>query len=64
MKIVGTDNFDRDYVDDHLIAENIANEEFANVICGALNEKYCKSDHALTYYKVVVDEYQLKKFKP
>lgn len=61
MKIIGKDNFDRDEVADYLIAENIRLKELANVMCRALNDKYCNSDDAPTFYKVVEDDYRLSR---
>jgi len=63
VKIIGADNFDRDNVDDKLICENLT-DWMANFITIALNEKYCKGDGALTYYKAVPNDYKLRKFEP
>lgn len=61
MKIIGTDNYARETVADFLVADNIKNNEFAKVMCKALNEKYCNSEYALTYYKVVENDFKLSK---
>lgn len=63
MKIIGTDNFDREYINDQLICEGLT-EPMAVFIVAALNEKYCKGDHAPTYYKVVSDDCKLRTFEP
>lgn len=64
MKIVGTDNFNRDNVDDQLIADNIKIEEYANTMCEALNKQFCNYDHAPTHFKVFPDDYKLLKWEP
>ena len=61
MKIVGVDNFDRETEADYLVAENIRNEEMANVMVKALNDKYCSSDHSPIHYVVKPDDYRLSK---
>ena len=63
MKIIGTDNFDRETVDDFLVCENLT-EQRATFIVRALNIVYCKGDHSPTYYKAVDDEYKLRSFEP
>lgn len=62
MKIIQTDNFDRDYISDRLIAENV-NEHFGKFLTKALNEKYGGSDSP-EYYKLVPDDYKLHIWKP
>lgn len=61
MKIIGTDNFNREDVADSLIAENIPNSELASVMCKALNDKYCKKDYAPRHYVVKEDSYRLSR---
>lgn len=61
MKIIGTDNYARETIADFLVAENIKNKEFAELMCKALNEKYCNNDYAITFYKVVEDDFKLSK---
>ena len=58
MKIVQVDNFDRDYISDVLIAENV-NEHFGEFLVGVLNDKY-SSNNCPEYYRLVPDDYKLK----
>jgi len=64
MKIIGVDNFARDNVSDILIAENVQNKEFAEVMQRALNDKYCNHENASTYYVIREDDYKLFKWEP
>lgn len=59
MKIIGTDNYARETIADFLVAENIKNKEFAEIMCEALNKKYCNHDYAITFYKIVDDDFRL-----
>lgn len=56
MKIIGTDNFDRETVDDKLIAENICSY-YANKIVDLLNND--SGPNSYYYYKAVEDDYVL-----
>jgi len=60
MKIIDTDNHGSDYPDERVIAADIKYEEFAKVMCEALNKKYCFDDWCSRYYKVVPDDYVLQ----
>ena len=62
MKIIKTDNFDRDYISDLLIAENV-NKGFAECLVEQLNNTYsgCNSPD---FFKLVPDDYKLHKFQP
>jgi hypothetical protein len=64
MKIIAVDNFDRETVDDWLVAEGIKNEEMAKVMCQALVDKYCTANDSPTFYRVVKDDYELRTFQP
>lgn len=57
MKIVDTDNFGGDYPDERVIAADIRNEEFAKVMCAALNDRFCDEHVGSRFYKVVPDDY-------
>lgn len=59
MKIIAVDNFDRYGIADVLVAENIRLKHYAEAMCKALNDKFCNSDDAIRYYKVVDDEHKL-----
>jgi len=61
MKIVATDNFDRETVDDVLVCENV-NAHYGDVIVEALNARI--GDYGPWFYKVVPDDYQLRSFEP
>lgn len=63
MKVIGVDNFDRDYVDDILICKDLT-EQRATFIVHALNIVYGKSENSPTYYKAVEDDYKLREFQP
>jgi hypothetical protein len=57
VKIISTDNFDRESVADTLIAENV-HEYYAKEIAEFLQAKY-GGNNASRYYKTVADDYQL-----
>ena len=57
MKIVDTDNFDRDYHADKVVAEGITSEILANVMCKALNDR--AGPDSESFYRVVPDDYKL-----
>ena len=63
MKIVATDNFDRETVSDYLVAENITSNDYAEAMCDALNAKF-GGDDALRFYQVKPDDYVLYLFDP
>ncbi|NMF06295.1 hypothetical protein ACUH7Y_06890 [Clostridium beijerinckii] len=56
MKIVLTDNYDRELYDEKLIAENVA-ERVGNKIVDLLNDDPKRFDE--DYYKLVEDDYKL-----
>lgn len=62
MKIIITDDFDRDHVPDRLIAENV-NRYYANCIIEALNNRF-GGEKSRNFFKVVEDTYKLHVFKP
>lgn len=57
-KIVAVDNFDRDYMGDELIAENVP-EHYAQFITDALNNKFSGST-SVHYFMVKPSTYQLR----
>jgi len=61
MKIVGMDNFARESVADLLVAENISNQSYADVMCKALNDKYCIGENSARYYQIMPDDYILSR---
>ncbi len=60
MKIVAVDNFASDAVADLLVAENITNKSYAEVMCKALNDHY-SGEHAARHYQVWEDDKQLSR---
>lgn len=62
MKIVKVDNFDRDYISDVLIADNV-NVPYEEFLTKALNESY-SSKTSPNYFRLVADDYKLKKWEP
>lgn len=61
MKIVGVDNYANEAVADLLVGENITNKSYAEVMCKALNDRYCKDDYAPRYYVIKEDTYVLSR---
>lgn len=61
MKIIRTDNFDRETVSDKLIATT-DNSYYASLIARLLNEK--QGVYRQHYYKAVEDDYQLYEYEP
>lgn len=63
MKIINTDNYDRDNHSDILIAENITSVTFAKFIADSLNQKY-GGENSSNFFKAVEDDYKLYTFEP
>jgi hypothetical protein len=59
MKIVGTDNFNRETVDEFLLCENVKNEYLAEKICDALN-----SEDSDWFFVIRPDDAPLYKWEP
>ncbi|RXZ78039.1 hypothetical protein EBB07_28700 [Paenibacillaceae bacterium] len=57
MKIIKTDNYDRDSVADILIAENI-NTYYGEKMVDLLNDKF-SGEGSSDFYKLVEDNYKL-----
>ncbi|AGR47661.1 hypothetical protein PHIM7_19 [Sinorhizobium phage phiM7] len=55
MKIIGVDNYNREYCADVLICENVRNTYIGNLIVEYLNS-LATTDN---YYKLVEDDYRL-----
>lgn len=53
MKIVGTDNYNREYIADFLVAENV------DKYLGWQIVEYLNSDTSDTYFSLVEDNYKL-----
>lgn len=62
-KIVAVDNFDRDYVDDILICENIHDRDKGELMLNALQSKFGGVDSKY-FYKLVPQSYVLNVFHP
>lgn len=56
MKIIARDNFNRDYIPDWLVAENV-NEHMGSKIVNLLNES--EGGNSPNYYDLVDDDYEL-----
>jgi len=61
MKIVGVDNFAQEAVADLLVAENITNKSYAEVMCKALNDRYCVDRLGARHYQIKEDDYRLSR---
>ena len=60
MKIVMTDNYARDYVDDVLICENVSHA-YGTIIVDCLNDSITRAHDK--YFILVDDDYKLVKFE-
>ena len=61
MKIICVDNFNRETVNDWLVADNV-NKRMGERIIEALNKQ--ESDESPTYFRLVEDDYKLFVFEP
>lgn len=61
MKIIAKDNFDRDYIDEYLLCENI-NSYHGKRIVEFLNSR--SHDNSPHYFELKEDDYELYKFEP
>jgi len=62
MKIICVDNFDRETVNDVLVAENV-NEYYGKKIV-KLMQTHLASDNGFDWFKLVADDYKLYEFDP
>ena len=60
MKIIATDNFNREEIADKLVAEGIVFKDYAKVMCKALNAHF-GGEQANDCFKVVEDDYRLSR---
>jgi hypothetical protein len=58
MKIIESDNFARESVADHLVADNITSEAYAIVMRDALQAKF-GGENSQSYFQVKPDDYVL-----
>ena len=63
MKVIKTDNFDREFISDTLVADNVP-EFYVLFIVECLNKKFCDYDDSPDFFKAVEDNYVLYKFEP
>lgn len=56
MKIIAIDNFDRDWVSDALVCENV-NEYYGKIIVDYLNERV--GENSQNFYILKEDDYKL-----
>ncbi len=61
MKIIQIDNFDRDYISDVLVCENV-NEFYGKIILDFLNKNH-STDTGQNYYRLVENDYKLYTFE-
>jgi len=61
MKIIQIDNYDRDYISDVLVCENV-NEYYGKKILDFLI-KSLSNDTGQNYYRLVEDDYKLYTFE-
>lgn len=61
MKIIAVDNFASEAVADLLVAEQITNKSYAEVMVKALNDRYCNNDYAPRHYVIREDDYVLSR---
>lgn len=59
MKVIAIDNYDREYISDRLIKENITEEEGKRI--ADFHNEFCGDGW---YHKVVNDDYKLYTFEP
>lgn len=57
MKIVNTDNFCRDYLNEWFLNTHFRSRERAELVASALNDE--EREHADRYWRVVEDDYEL-----
>jgi hypothetical protein len=62
MKIIRKSNFDKESINDLLIAENV-NEFYLSIIVDALNNKF-SGIYAPNYFQAVMDDYKLYVWEP
>ena len=60
MKIINTDNFDRESKADTLVCSNITNKTFGVAMTQALNFHY-SGDSSPNYFRLVEDDFRLSK---
>lgn len=61
MKLIKVDNYDREYYDDVLIAENV-HKGYGELIANLLNNRV--GENSEDFFKLVEDDYELFKFEP
>lgn len=59
MKIIAVDNFNRETVADHLVADNIRSEREGKIMLDALRAT-C-DEHGHTWYRLVENDYRLSR---
>ncbi len=62
MKVIAVDNFNREYVSDFLIKENVTKEDGEKIVGDYYNNKI--SEYSSWFYKLVEDDYKLHVFNP
>jgi len=62
MKIINVDNFDREWVDDKVVCENVS-EYYGGIIVDFLNDRL-SGDHSSDFYKLVENDHKLYAWEP
>lgn len=62
MKIIIVDNYDREYISDRLVADNVLSSLGVGIV-EYLNKKY-SGEFSSDYFKLVDDDYKLFEFMP
>ncbi len=62
MKIICTDNFDRESVSDRLVCSNVS-EYYGRSIVDSLNDKL-SGNESFNFYRLVDNDYELYRWEP
>jgi len=62
MKIICTDNFDRESVSDRLVCSNVS-EYYGRFIVDSLNDKF-SGNESFNFYRLVDNDYELYRWEP
>lgn len=64
MKIIRCDSFDRDTVDDAIVVEGLTNRREAEAMLKGLEQMAMADPHSQDWYRLVEDNYVLKRWEP
>lgn len=60
-KVIGVDNFDRDWISDTLVEENLSKEAAEKI---AQDRNYREGKHGTRYFKAVPQDHKLYTWEP